>query len=102
MPEKEWIIILKHDCRILIQVVKRGSKVSAFASVLVIEKGGMKLCITRYDTAHGIAHRDIMGLKSGLLRKDWLFHLTKEEAFSYSIEDLQHNYETYIKFFLAH
>lgn len=37
-------------------------------------------CITRYDTAHGFANRDVLGRKSGLIEKRSCESSSKELA----------------------
>lgn len=80
--------------------INRG-QIHAFAVVLIIEVSGEPLCATRYDTAHGRPHRDILGIEMGLISKDWLVDLTNKDALNYAITDLKRNYETYIQFFLS-
>jgi len=81
MPERNWTIYLDADCYILIFLNTNGPDVTGFAVVLVANIDGEAVCITRYDTAHGQAHRDVLGRKSGLMEKEWLLDLTFNEAF---------------------
>ena len=55
--------------------------------------------LARYDTAHNMPHRDVLGRKKGLLRKDWLVGMDLKEALQYAINDLKMNYERYDKKF---
>lgn len=59
-------------------------------------------CVTRYDTAHGYAHRDVLGLKEGLRGKLACHTVTHNDAFHYAIHDIKQNFETYLTDFLAH
>jgi hypothetical protein len=36
--------------------------------------------LARYDTAHNMPHRDVLGRKKGLLRKDWLVGMDLKAA----------------------
>jgi hypothetical protein len=60
-------------------------------------------CVSRYDTAHGYAHRDVLGRKSGspLDKVDYSM-LQIDEAFRYGREDLNTNYEKYYEYFKTH
>ena len=68
--------------------------------MLIATINGRPVCVTRYDTAHGQAHRDVLGKSSGLLEKQWLLELTFNEAFDYALGDLKKNYADYIQDFL--
>jgi hypothetical protein len=67
-------------------------------SVVLMYEG---VCISRYDTAHGYAHRDVLGLKKG-----WMKAVPCAEGMSYNrsfdvaMHDLKENYEEYHRFFL--
>jgi hypothetical protein len=100
MPEKNWTIYLDDDCYILIFLDTNGPIVIGFAVVLVAMIDGEQVCVTRYDTAQGQAHRDVIGRKSGLLEKEWLLDLTFNEAFDYAIDKIKRNYGNYIQDFL--
>lgn len=99
MPEKNWMVYLDDDCHILIFLQTNGPLVIGFAVVLVATIDGEPVCITRYDTAHRQAHRDVLGRKSGLMEKEWLVDLTFNEAFDYALNDIKENYGDYIKDF---
>jgi hypothetical protein len=102
VPEKRWRFTLKEGVRGHVRVITRKGQLVTFAVVLVAEIKGIPVCVSRYDTAHGQAHQDILGLKEGLIRKDWLMDLTNKEALDYAIEDFRSHYEKYIQVFLAH
>lgn len=58
--------------------------------------------VTRYDTAHGYAHRDVLGLSEGLRGKILLPTVNYNKAFRYAIRDLENNAEIYLADYLAH
>ena len=102
MAEKHWIVQLDGKSRILIFLHTNGPRVISFAVVLVSVLDGKESCITRYDTAHGQAHRDVLGMKGGLLEKQWLLDLTSNEAFDYALSDIKENYDNYITAYKKH
>ena len=102
VPEKKWSLPLADSAWILVYLQTQNGRVTSFAVVLVAEIEGKHICVTRYDTAHGFAHRDVLGLQSGLIEKEWLFHLTTDQAFNYAYHDIRNHYETYIEYFHAH
>jgi len=59
-------------------------------------------CITRYDTAHGFAHRDVLGINEGLRGKLPCPTMNYNQAFDYAIRDIEQNAENYLADFLAH
>ncbi len=58
------------------------------------------ICIARYDTAHGFAHRDVLGKKSALIRKETYDSLSVREVFEHAINDFTENYRDHLAFFL--
>lgn len=59
-------------------------------------------CITRYDCAHESPHRDVLGKKSTLIRKEFCENMSKEKAFQHAISDLKKNFERYIAYYESH
>ena len=100
MPDKSFIDWL--DCGLAIASwrTERGRIVS-FVVLFIAEIAGREHCVARYDTAHGTPHRDILGLKKGLLEKEWFFGLSNEEVFYNAIRDFQENGQEHIRFFTA-
>lgn len=74
----------------------------SFAVVLLAHLGDGWTDITRYDTAHGYAHRDVLGLREGLRGKLRCPSLNMENAFRYAIRDLEENAAIYLADYLAH
>jgi hypothetical protein len=72
MPEKEFKIWLE-DGLVLAWRDSGSGGISSFRVVLLAEIDGEIYCVARYDTAHGVPHQDILGLKGGLLAKNWFF-----------------------------
>ena len=73
-------------------------RITSFSVALIFEEE----CITRYDTAHGFAHRDVLGRKSALIEKRICENLSNRQAFQYAIRDLETNFRDYYAFYLAH
>jgi hypothetical protein len=98
MPRKGWIQYLPDgfDLRILRQT--EHGRLTAFSVVPVYEDE----CITRYDTAHAFAHRDVLGRKSALIEKQTCENLSNEEAFQHAVNDLKTNFRAHLAFYLAH
>jgi hypothetical protein len=55
--------------------------------------------VVRFDTAHGVPHRDLLNRHGRVVRKDWLTGLTFEQALTRAKSDLMQNYEAYIEGF---
>ena len=60
MLHKQWIIDLG-DARILVTRATARGNVESFAVVLLVWTEAGWECATRYDCAHGFAHRDARG-----------------------------------------
>lgn len=101
MPLKRWIIELE-GARVLVSRVTRRGKVESFAVVLLIETTTGWECATRYDCAHGFAHRDVIGRRAGLLYKQSFAGLTHAQIFRHALRDFQENHAAFIAFYLAH
>jgi hypothetical protein len=101
MPFKDWIIQLE-DARIEVWRVTDDGAVVAFAVVLVALVGGEWTCVTRYDTAHGFPHQDVLGRKVGLLYKREFPGLSMKTVFGYAIYDCQQNHKKHIEFYRSH
>lgn len=101
MPEKEWTTSMGAFA-LLLRRRTEGGKVLSFAVVLFAFHGGDWIDISRYDTAHGYAHRDVLGFKEGLRGKLPMPTLSFNQAFRYAIRDFEENAENYFADFLAH
>jgi hypothetical protein len=73
--------------------------VIAFAVVLVAETPDGMVNIARYDTAHGIAHRDVLGRRKGLLRKQWFPKVPFAKVLDLAIKDFKQHHESYVRHF---
>lgn len=98
MPLKEWIQDLPDGFRLYVWRRTSRGRITAFSVALVFEDA----CIVRYDTAHGFAHRDVVGRKSALIAKESCENLRTEEAFHHAIDDLKTNFRQHLAFYLAH
>lgn len=96
MPEKDWIVWLDRACRLEVERHSRGGRVTGFRIVLLADIDGEMHCVTRYDTSHGFAHRDILAFGGRLVAKE----LVEEQDFALAFEqaylDIVHNYERYL------
>ncbi len=101
MPLKEWIIP-RGLFAILIRRETQGGQPFSFAVILMAYHGGEWLNVTRYDTSHGFAHRDVVGVNEALRHKISMPTLTHKQAFRHAICDLEQNAEIYLADFLAH
>ena len=101
MPEKEWSVGFG-DFALIVRRTTRKGELIEFAVVLVAFVCGEWVNITRYDTAHGTPHRDILGMNQGLRFKRWMDDIAFPEAFEYAIRDCKENAEIYLADFHAH
>ncbi len=97
MPHKDWVKYLAEGFELLVRQDSLFGIWYGFAVVLVFNGE----CICRYDTAHGAPHKDVLGKRSGLIRKEWCENLPFKEAFAHAIHDLSENYQSYHDFYYA-
>lgn len=102
MPRKSWIIRLESGAWIEIERDTVAGKIVSFRVVMLMEIEGTGYCIARHDTAHGFAHRDVLGRTEGLRGKLPSPMLNYNQAFRYAVRDIQHNADHYLADFLAH
>ena len=96
MPEKDWIVWLDHECRVEVEKHSRGGQVVGFRIVLLAVIEGVTHCVTRYDTAHGFAHRDVLAFGGRLTGKDLMEETDFALAFEQAYFDIILNYERYL------
>ena len=101
MPKKEWIVFFR-EFQLLVRRRTENGEVLSFAIVLLAQHKGHWIDVSRYDTAHGYPHRDVLGLKEGLRGKLRMVTLNRKQCFRYAIRDLTENAENYLEDFLAH
>jgi hypothetical protein len=98
MSFKKWVIYLADGFKIIVHRRLERGNITDFSIVLAYDEE----CITRYDTAHGAAHRDLLGQKQGLIEKRWCESLPINKVFTNAIEDLTQNYQAHLDFFRTH
>lgn len=101
MPEKQWTKSFG-EFALIVRRKTRGSETVSFAVVLVTFLAGRWVDITRYDTEHGIPHRDVLSAQQGLRYKRWMDDISVREAFEYAIRDCTENAASYLQDYLAH
>lgn len=99
MPYKEWEIPLADGMVLLISRLTVNGRVRKFRVVLLAGKGGRLRCLTRYDTAHGYPHQDILDKDENTLAKIVIPTDDLDEAFHHAINDLKTHASRYLKTF---
>ena len=75
-----------------------------FVVRLTAEVDGRSVCVSRFDSAHlsEPPHRDVLGLRAGLLCKEFYDELDYSDAVRYAITDFKENGSEYYDYFLRH
>jgi hypothetical protein len=89
---------LTDDFYLAIEIESFAGQITAFV-VRLMKMTNPDVNLARYDTAHNVPHRDVLGRKKGLLRKDWLAGMSFKAALQFAINDLKMNYERYDQIF---
>jgi hypothetical protein len=100
MPLKSWRINLGEFQIVVTRHTEKGVLVD-FLVALLAWTGSKWECITRYDCAHGFAHRDVIGERGGVLYKQPFPGLSYAQVFDYALLDFQKSYEAHLQFFRA-
>jgi hypothetical protein len=98
MALKDWKKHLPDGFYLVIRMETLLGKIVDFAVVLVFEEE----CITRYDSSHGYVHRDILGRREGLIKKESNPNMTFGEGFSHALNDISSHYREYFEFYDSH
>jgi hypothetical protein len=102
MAEREFLIYLDPEtrlCRYRHYHISRGKKIIHFRIQLEILVAEEWYPIVRYDTAHGIPHRDILK-PNGEQIKEWFEGYAVEEVLTIGQKDIMENWPTYRNRFL--
>ena len=96
MPRKSYLVWLDERTYVEVEFVTVKGRIVSFVVRLMRIEGDQIFGVVRYDTAHGMPHRDILDRKGRLLRKDWLAEMTFDQALNHAKKDLFSNYEKYL------
>jgi len=99
MPPRshDWTERLTDGFLIKVTYTALEGKLVGFSVVLIKDDGTNVYDISRYDTAHGFAHRDVLGRKTGSssIGKISYNHMPLIDAFRYARADFKANYTKY-------
>jgi hypothetical protein len=95
---KEWVQHLDNGFTIIVRLEIERGRLSKFVAVLMYEGED----ITRFDNAHGVPHRDILGRENAFIGKKWYDSMFTQEALDYAIDDLSQNCQKYLAFYNSH
>ena len=101
MPATDWQKWLSESCFVFVERITVGGKLTDFRVVLLAVIGDRLQCVTRYDTAHGFAHRDILRFDGSLLRKEPMQENDFDLAFDAAYDEIFSNHERHLAAFLA-
>lgn len=97
---KQFEVPLTDGFYVAVEIELLAGQITRFV-VRLMKAGDPDVNIARYDTAHHLPHRDVLGKDKGLLRKDWLPGMSLKDALQFAINDLKLNYERYDQIFEA-
>jgi hypothetical protein len=94
MRLKEFEIPLSESFYIAVEIESLAGQIVSFV-VRLMKRADPDVNIARYDTAHHLPHRDVLGRRKGQLRKDWLTGMSLKDALQFAINDLRLHHERY-------
>jgi hypothetical protein len=101
MPESSFFIWINPERRILVLRSTTKGRYNSFSVVLMVLTSEGWVDVSRFDTAHGIPHRDILGHRKGLLQKVWFDEISPKETFHLGIQTFQDDHERIIAEYYA-
>ncbi len=100
MPDKSFRYWLTDAISVRVSFETDRGHVVGFTILLLADMDTTVENIARYDTAHGTAHRDLLGRKKGLLRKDWFHNIPRYQVLTHAITDFKANHARYPQTYL--
>lgn len=97
--KKEFIRRISDDCRIRHRHLRFKTKITQFTIQLEIFSKNKWYPVVRYDTAHGVAHKDLIH-RDGRIDKTPIFYLDYNDALIFAESDLIANWAIYRTMFL--
>jgi hypothetical protein len=95
MGEENFIIWLDPRTYIAVDFLTVDGKVVTFVVRLMrIEASGDRV-LSRFDTAHGRPHHDLLTAKGNLAKKVWMDELSFDDALSYAIKHFKEHHADY-------
>lgn len=99
MAHRDYVIWLDERTYVRVDFITvRGEVVSFVVRLMLVTETG-DVNVVRYDTAHGMPHRDLLDKGGAIVSKDWLLNMTFDQALTHAKDDIIQNYEKYIKIF---
>ena len=74
-----------------------GGRVVSFCVRLMLVQEGREHNVARYDTAHGVPHRDVLGQQGRLVQKTWFPDQPLEAVLNHALNDFKLHYRQYEK-----
>jgi len=96
VPRKNFQLWLNECCYLVADFTTIDGLVASFVVRLMQITPRGEVNVARYDTAHGMAHLDILVARENLVEKRWLGHMTFEDALMFAIHDFKTNHESYL------
>lgn len=97
MPSKRYEIRLSDDLFIAVEIVMAAGRVISFCVRLMLVRAGCEHNVARYDTAHGVPHRDVLGRGGKLIQKTWFPDQPLESVLNQAVDDFRLHYQQYEK-----
>ena len=96
MPHKSFRLWLSERCYLVVEFTTIDGLIASFVVRLMQITQHGDANVARYDTAHGMAHLDILSRRGNLVEKRWLGGMSFERALTIAIEDFKENHEDYL------
>lgn len=89
MPSKRYEIWLTERLFMVVEIGMAGGRVVSFCVRLMLLESGNEHNIARYDTAHGVPHRDVLDRNGRILQKAWFPDQPLEAVLNYAVDDFK-------------
>ncbi|MSU49775.1 MAG: hypothetical protein EXS37_11935 [Opitutus sp.] len=92
---ESFIFWLNEHRYVAVEFTTVQGQVVSFVVRLMTCAHGEDRILSRFDTAHGIAHQDLLTRNGGLREKRWLPDLNFNQALAYAIDHFKSHHEDY-------
>ncbi len=95
MAYKFFVIWLNEHRFIAVTFTTVQGEVISFVVLLMTRSADGDRIISRFDTAHGIAHQDVLTSHGNLSKKHWLSEMTFDQALAHAINHFKAHHQNY-------
>lgn len=104
MPDDTHLVPLDADAllddRIRVRIATHRGQIELFSVQYEASIGERMMAVARYDSSHGVAHRDLLDRFGRNMDKRWFPGVPLDQALTFAIQDFKLNWRRYRQDFI--